>query len=285
MKVTVISGSRADYGLLEWPVRTLRADPFFEVTEREIWGMNVAAASNYCTIQFNLARPDIVLLLGDRFEILAAATAAHLLRIPIAHIGGGDVTEGSYDDAMRDCITRMASTHFATSDAAAARLHSVGYRNVHMVGNPGIDFIRNANWKGQRPIAEPYVVVAYYPETIDGTNDFEAVVASLPINSHWVFIAPNKDRGSEEIRDFMTGLAEERPFHASFYESLPHEDFLNLISHCSEFIGNSSAMLYEAPELGVKTRMIGKRQRGRAIPEGDGKASERIARILKCTAL
>ena len=120
-------------------------DGSFSVGLRKIWGQSFAEAS---TIDFDHA--DLVLLLGDRFEILAAATAAHLQRIPIAHIGGGDVTEGSYDDAMRDCISRFASIHFVTSTSAMARLSHHGYRNVHLVGNPGIDFIRHAEWKKER---------------------------------------------------------------------------------------------------------------------------------------
>src|SRR3990167_454162 len=104
---------------------------------------------------------DVMLILGDRFEILAAATAAHLQRIPIAHIGGGDVTEGSYDDAMRDCISRMCSIHFVTSTASMARLTHMGFHNVHLVGNPGIDYIRNADWKRAPPLAQHYVVVSY----------------------------------------------------------------------------------------------------------------------------
>ena len=137
----------------------------------------------------------------------------------------------------------------------------------------------------ERPIAEPYVVVSYQAETIDGTNDFEKLVGDLPISKHLVFIAPNPDRGSKEIAEYMHGLADERPMVATCYDFLPHAEFLNLLAHCEEFIGNSSAMLYEAPELGIKTRMIGKRQRGRTIPWGDSHASERIVNILKYTSL
>jgi len=263
-RILVVSGSRADYGLLEWPVKKLREDGAFHVTEMRIWGTSFADAAR---IEF--ADIDLVLLLGDRYEILAAATAAHLQRIPIAHIGGGDVTEGSYDDAMRDCISRMASIHFCTSEPALARLTHLGYRNVHLVGNPGIDYIRNAQWKGPRPIAEPYVVVAYYPETIDDTVDLDAVREAIA-GRRAVWITPNPDRGAERIPPG---------------ETFGHAEFLNLLAHCEEFIGNSSAMLYEAPELGIKTRMIGKRQRGRTLPWGDGNASLRMVNILKHCAL
>lgn len=280
MKLLVITGSRADYGLLEWPIKVLEADSFFQVETLKVWGRAFWEAYGAVEAALAAKRYDVMLVLGDRFEILAAATAAHLARVPIAHIAGGDVTEGSYDDAMRDCISRMASAHFVTSSSAMARLTAMDLHNVHLVGSPGIDYIKHADWKRERPIAEPYVVVSYQAETLDGTNDFAGI--EYPRDKHIVFIMPNEDRGNDEIR-FQIEHFGKLCAGVTVHESLPHADFLNLIAHCDEFVGNSSAMLYEAPELGVKTRMIGKRQRGRTIPWGDGNASERIAKILKYT--
>lgn len=285
-KILVISGSRADYGLLEWPVKKLKEDGDFGVKFMKTWNMGLAQVFNDTGARLEQDKPDLMLILGDRYEILAAATAAHLKRIPIAHIGGGDVTEGSYDDAMRDCISRMSSVHFVTSTSAMARLSHMGYRNVHLVGNPGIDYIRHADWKRERPIAEPYVVVSYQAETIDtGTlQDYDHIrecCLETQTKRH-VFIMPNPDYGNATIRQHIESKMEMYPDHKC-YEFLPHAEFLNLIFHCEEFIGNSSSMLYEAPELGIKTRMIGKRQRGRTIPWGDGFASERIVKILKYT--
>lgn len=268
MNISVISGSRADAGLLEWPLKCLREDPFFDVAEVRIWGHTAAQALEAMSAHLVWNTPDYVLLLGDRYEILSAAIAAHLQRIPIAHIGGGDVSQGSYDDAMRDCISRVASLHFATSADSVARLHSLGYSSVHLVGNPAIDYIRHSGWQQPRPTQERYVVVAYYPETIDDTVDLEAVEAAIA-GRQAVWITPNPDRGSERI-----------PPGRIF----SHADFLNLLVYADEFIGNSSAMFYEAPELGVKTNIIGKRQQGRVVPWGDGRASERIIEILKNNA-
>ena len=276
LKITIVTGSRADLGLLEWPIKTLQEDSYFQGQVLKIWGFTFDQAFRACTDSFTAERPDVVLVLGDRFEILAAATAAHLLRVPVAHIGGGDVTEGSYDDAMRDCISRVASIHFVTSTSAMARLAHWGFRNVHLVGNPGIDYIRNADWRKERPIAEPYVVVSYQAETLSGHVDRDWWV-TLP-DMRTVYIRPNPDRGSDEIN----GIIESRRFPEDITNSyIPHGEFLNLLAHCECFIGNSSAMLYEAPELGIKTRMIGNRQKGRTIPMGDGFASERMAKILK----
>ena len=278
MKITVVTGSRADYGLLEWPIKLLGEDPFFEVEVLRIWDTKFSQAS---MLPFE-PRPDLVLVLGDRFEILGVVCAAYLKRIPIAHIGGGDVTEGSYDDAMRDSISRMASIHFVTSTSAMARLTHLGYRNVHLVGSPGIDYIKHADWKKERHTEEPYVVVSYQAETLDGTIEMDKVFEAVGGRTV-VFIPPNPDRGSDEISQAIYKYCAEHA-NASWH-TYPHDQFLNLLFHCDEFIGNSSSMLYEAPELQVKVRMIGKRQRGRVIPMGDGLTSKRILNILKYTPL
>lgn len=276
-RICVVTGSRADYGMLLWPITKLSQDETFKVDTLSLWGAAHDQAYKKTDAFLNDFRPQTVLLLGDRFEILACATAAHLQRIPVAHIAGGDVTEGSYDDAMRDCISRMASIHFATSTSAMARLSNMGCRNNHLVGSPGIDYIRNTKWQDVRPYPEPYVVVSYQAETIDGTNEIEALIESLP-SCKRIYILPNPDRGSEDIaHSIKRALREQDEAHTW----IDHGKFLNLLSHCEAFIGNSSAMLYEAPELGIKTRMVGKRQRGRTIPWGDGMASERIAKILR----
>ena len=268
MRILIVSGSRADLGLLHCPEKELLEDGH-DVSLLQLRTQSIATAMSHSIGHFDYHKPKLVLVLGDRWEILAAATAAHLQRIPIAHIGGGDVTEGSYDDAMRDCISRMASIHFATSFSSASRLVSLGYRNVHLVGNPGVDYIMHERWQREREIAEPYVLVSYQPETIDDTVDLEAVERAVA-GRYAVRISPNPDRGSERIGGGV---------------SYSHDRFLNLMYHCDEFIGNSSAMFYEAPFLkpgGVKCRVIGKRQRGRVIPwGGDGKCSERIRDVLR----
>ena len=282
-RILVVSGSRADEGMLAWPIKTLRADPAFEIEIARYHGCSAMSAHLHVGGLLQRSRTHTMMVLGDRYEILGVVFAAHLLRVPIAHIGGGDVTEGSYDDAMRDCISRMATIHFVTSTSAMARLTHMGYRNVHLVGSPGIDYIKHADWKRERPYKEPYQVVSYQAETLDCTNDISSVLQSLDQNKRTVFILPNPDLLSEAIGASIAAYAFVNP-KCVIHKFLPHDEFLNLIAHCDEFIGNSSAMLYEAPELGIKTRMIGKRQKGRVIPWGDGNASERIAKILRYTA-
>jgi UDP-hydrolysing UDP-N-acetyl-D-glucosamine 2-epimerase len=277
-RILAISGSRADYGLLEWPVKVLRES--FEVDFEKLWQLDFGKMHDVVAIVCGSSvRPDCILLLGDRFEILAAAIAAHLQRVPIAHIGGGDVTLGSYDDAMRDCISRMATYHFATSTESFVRLCTMGGVEVHNIGNPAIDYIRNADWKRERPYTKTYVVVSYQAETSDGTieQDWSFLSAPFMSDKNVVFIRPNPDAGSDKVNELIDELC---CYGDIVLDQLPHAEFLNLIYHCEEFIGNSSSMLYEAPELGVKCRMIGKRQQGRVVPTGDGKASERIKEVL-----
>ena len=150
--------------------------------------------------------------------------------------------------------------------------------------NDVIDYIKHMPWRGPRPYERPYVVVSYQPETIDGADHMDAILASLPQGKLAVFIMPNDDLGSEAIRENIEAYCANHAPDALWFDSLPHAQFLNLLAHCEEFIGNSSSMLYEAPELGIKIRMIGKRQRGRVVPWGDGLASQRIIKILKYSA-
>ena len=286
-RVLAISGSRADYGLLEWPVKVLRES--FDVEFERLICYDPANAFTKADwlMSKKTWQPDCLLILGDRWEILQAAIAAHLRRVPIAHIGGGDVTLGSYDDAMRDCISRLATWHFPTSDKAADRLcgtsgyegceHGYPASSVHMIGNIAIDYIRHGDWKRERPIDEPYVVVSYQAETIDDDGDNIHELFEQLGGKKCVFILPNMDTGRDKIEALIRGFAAKED---AIMESLPHAEFLNLLYYCDEFIGNSSAMLYEAPELNVKCRMIGKRQAGRVKPTGDGKASERIREVL-----
>lgn len=150
----------------------------------------------------------------------------------------------------------------------------MGYQNVHAVGSTAHDFILGAQWKKDRPYPDPYVVVSYQAETIDGTVEWGKVLEAVN-GRKAVFFTPNPDLGAEQIKALI-------PPDAVVYEALPHDDFLNLLAHCEEFIGNSSAILYEAPLIGCRTNLIGKRQKGRVAPTaGDGKASERIIAILK----
>ena len=269
-RIDIISGSRADRGMLEIVRDALL--PYFAVG----W----EAAEQY---DVRRSDADMILVLGDRFEILRVVLAAHLCRKPVAHIAGGDVTEGSYDDAMRDCISRMASIHFVTSTSAMARLTHMGLRNVHLVGNPSVDLIKRGDWRQDRPIKEPYIVINCQPETLSErpAQVMRDLLRVLPVHPLRVYVRPNPDRGSDEINRIIDDVA--LPVDR-IIENIPHNAYLNLLAHCDLLAGNSSSLLYEAPELGIKTLLVGNRQKGRTIPWGDGHAAQRIANILRYTA-
>lgn len=269
-RILIISGSRADYGLLEWPAKVL--GDVFDVMFVSLTADEPSEAFLQADEHLRYIEPDCLLILGDRWEILQTAIAAHLRRVPIAHIAGGDITLGSYDHSMRDCISRLATYHFPTSPDSMSRLP---YEHVHMIGNIALDFILDGGWRGERPDLEPYVVVNYQPETIDGTVEWDLVVDAIAGRRPF-FFSPNQDQGAERVDGF---IARTYPW-AGTYTNMPRAEYLNFIYHCEELIGNSSSLLYEAPALGVKTRMIGKRQVGRVAPTGDGKASERILEVL-----
>lgn len=264
MRVNIISGSRADAGLLR---------PVYEACR----GAGINAV---CLSALDEVEPcDCVVVLGDRHEILKRVIDYHMRRIPIAHLCGGDVTRGSYDDAFRDCISRMATWHFVSNAAADARLLMMGYRNVHFVGATSIDAIKAH--KPIRRIEEPYVIVSYQPETATGENRIEEVFLSLPKDKLIVFFMPNDDTGSTEISEQIRRFSRSGLCRCIVHDYVQHGYYLDLLAYCDEIIGNSSSMFYEAPFLNVKTRVIGRRQLGRVIPEGDGTAGRKIVRILK----
>lgn len=263
MRVNVISGSRSDYGLLSPVACELRkrgVDTYFGAP---------------CEIGNNI---NCVVVLGDRHEILWECVRYYMRRIPIAHLCGGDVTLGSYDDGFRDCISRLATLHFVSSESAKLRLERRGYANVHLVGTTSVDVV--SAYRGTRPISRPYVVVSYQPETATGANLIDEVLASLPPDKMKVIFLPNDDTGSEDISRSILRYSEGRD-DVIVHSSVPHKEFLDLLNYCDEFIGNSSAMLYEAPLLGVVCRMVGDRQKGRVKPSLDGQPSKNIVRILK----
>ena len=260
-------------------------------------------------------RPDLMLLLGDRYETLAAGCAALLARCPVAHIAGGDVSEGAVDDAIRHALTKLAHIHFPTNRDAADRIIQMGEdpAHVHCVGSTGLDRLLQV-----RPMAradffrsvgleagERNLLVTIHPVTLaaDPLADAHALVAAL---------RRLPDRfGGRMINAMLESFTRERP-NAALHASLGTERYVNALTHCNAVVGNSSSGLYEAPSLQRPTVNIGDRQKGRmraasvidcpgetdailqAIhqalgldcrnvtnPYGDGRASTRIAAVLK----
>lgn len=314
ISVAVVTGSRSDYGILRPVIEALRADPAFRVdvlatgshlshefglTVREIeadgievrervemlmssdTGVGMAKSLGLGVIGFADAlgrlKPDWVLVLGDRFEIFAVAQACLMLGIPLAHLGGGDITEGAIDEAMRHAITKMAHLHFATHEDAARLILQLGEepRRVHCVGNPGLDAILSQPWPTLEemhaagyPVAQNDLLVVLHPETLGSGDPLDLATPMTqaledvgPPGAVWL-VLPNADAQGRELGNHLRAWAQGRPA-VHVFASLPRRWFLGLMAHCRAMVGNSSAALAEAPSLGLPAVDIGARQAGR----------------------
>lgn len=313
-RICVVSGGRADYGLLYWPMKEIAASSAFEL-QLAVTGMHlapefgetlatierdgfridarvemllasdtpvgIAKSIGLGTIGFAdaLARlaPDLLLVLGDRFEILAAAQAALVARLPVAHLCGGDVTEGAFDDAIRHAVTKMAHLHFATNEASARRLRQLGEdpARIFVVGSPGIDAIlrtpalTRAELEAETglDLAGHLLLVTFHPATLGSRPplaELEELLAALAgiADATLVFTLPNADTEgralARRIDAFIGAHGKARLFPA-----LGSQAYLSLLRHADAVIGNSSSGLLEAPSLGTPTVDIGERQQGR----------------------
>ncbi len=314
-KICVVTGSRADYGLLYWPmcliaekddfelqvvVTGMHLSPAFGETWRQIEadGINIAAKVEMLVAGdspvavaksvglgvigfadvFARLRPDLLMVLGDRFEILAAVQAALFARIPVAHVCGGDVTEGAFDESIRHAITKMAHIHFPTNADAARRLIAMGENpeHVYTVGSPGLDRIRHMSFMARAEFFDTIrltsmartLLVVFHPATLDRSDPLEqleellAALEDLGSQVGLLVTGANADTAGQRINARLQAFAESHP-NAAFRLSLGSELFINALQHVDAIVGNSSSGLYEAPSFGIPTVNIGDRQKGR----------------------
>ncbi|MEQ8331833.1 UDP-N-acetylglucosamine 2-epimerase [Nisaea sp.] len=240
--------------------------------------LSTSAAMAGFTRAWERKRPDLVLLLGDRFETFAAAAAAYLLNIPIAHIAGGDVTSGSLDDGLRHAISKFSHLHFTTNDEASARLIRMGEdpAMVLTTGSPALDSIQSLNLLSRDEVAERVgvplgahlLVVTFHPATADKgapVEQFEELLAALealPDDHVSLITYANADTGGEALNRVLEETAA-RSSHILARKSLGQMLYLSVLRHASIVVGNSSSGLYEAPSFGIPTVNIGSRQDGR----------------------
>ena len=312
-QVAVVTGTRAEYGLLRPVCEKLRESEQLSlalvvtgahlserygntVTEIEADGMPIAAkipilnhpstALGTChTIgdaiglfadYFAETRPDCVLVLGDRYEIFAAATAAAVLRIPLAHISGGDVTAGAADEFFRHSITKMASIHFPSCAAYAARIIRMGEepRRVFNVGGLGDENIRTMQLLSKEELtrrfsfdfSHPYLLVTYHPVTLGGdpAEEVKALLAALDRFPQLglIFTKANADAGGETINRLLDEYTARRA-NAVAFTSMGALGYLSAMRYCEAVVGNSSSGVVEAPSFQKPTVNIGDRQKGR----------------------
>lgn len=314
-RICFVTGSRADYGLILGPMRMIRDDPDLDLqlivtgthlaasygeTQRPIEDdgfavdarvdmvlaadtpVAVTKATGLAVIGFADAldrlRPDILFIPGDRYEMLAAAQAALIARIPIAHLCGGDVTEGAFDEAIRHSITKMAHLHFVTNRDAQRRVCQLGEAPDHVfkVGSPGLDTLlaaeamdRDAFFAslGMEPRART-LLVTFHPPTLDALEpvlqleELLAALDGLGPDFGFVFTGSNADTEGGRLNQRIMAYAAGRD-GAEFYASLGLRRYAAALRHVDVVVGNSSSGLYEAPSFATPTVNIGDRQKGR----------------------
>jgi len=313
-KVCVITGSRAEYGLLRLLMQGIEKDPTltlqiiatgshlskdFGLTYQEIENdgfkidykvemqqhsdspPDIAEAMGRCISGCGRAieamKPDLIVLLGDRYEILAAAAAALVAKIPVAHIHGGEVTTGAFDDALRHSITKMSQIHFVATEKSSKRVIQLGEdpKSVFLVGGLGVDAIKNIELLNREELENELemkflnknLLVTFHPETLDSKapeKQFEELLYALDFveDTSLIFTMPNADTGGIKIAKMIEGFVKTHS-NAHFYKSLGQKKYLSVIAQVDGVIGNSSSGLLEVPTFKKGTINIGNRQLGR----------------------
>lgn len=312
-KVCVVSGSRADVNYLLSPMRGIAADPSLSlqlvvtgshlspshglsVRSLEAEGfaiheqvdMLLVGDTPVCTAKstglgvigmsdaFQRLSPDLVMVLGDRFEIFAAVQSAFLMGIPVAHLGGGDTTEGAFDDGLRHAITKLAHWHFPTNSQAASRLIQMGESpdRVHTIGSTSLDLLAGfsplsrdefsavTGWKWQRR----NFLVTFHPATLaeqSPEEQIDVVLQGLPDDAGILFTGTNADPGGIRIQERIAAFVAKEPERRALVPHLGCQRYFSAICLMDAVVGNSSSGLYEVPSFGKPTINIGSRQEGR----------------------
>lgn len=316
IKICVITGSRAEYGLLSNLIKLLKESNFFKLqlvvtgthlsldhgyTYKEIIkdglkidkkidlkistnspidvAQQMSEAINGFSQMFENLKPNIVLLLGDRYEIICSSLVATIFNIPIAHIHGGEVTKGSVDNAFRHSITKMANFHFVASEQSKLRVLQLGEKNknIYNVGSLGIENVRKLKLLTKQKIKKilkinfdmPIFLITFHSETLSNIPIKKQITPLLEAleeikNTRFIFTSSNSDVGgniiNEKIIDFVA-----KNKNAQYFKNLGHFKYLSLMKWSAVVIGNSSSGIIEAPSLRVPTINIGERQFGREI--------------------
>lgn len=311
-RVAVVTTSRADYSHLYWVLRDLEAHPSIDlkliatgaqlaqefgaaVSEIESDGFtidervecllssdtDVGMAKTIGVATLGLAevlgrlRPDLLLLIADRYEMLAPAAVALALRIPLAHIEGGEVSEGAIDDAVRNALTKLSHLHFTPTETAHRRVIAMGEEpwRVHCTGAPSLDHLKRSSLLDRAALADclgvnvtdETVVVAYHPVTLadDTLLEVDALFAALNrLDAPIIFCFPNADAGSRKLVVRATEFCNARET-AQLFVNLNPVTYWSLLKHSGLMLGNSSSGIMETPALELPTVNVGMRQQGR----------------------
>lgn len=311
-RIAVVTTSRADYSHLYWPLRELNEHPAIELvvfalgphlspqyggTVAEIdrdgfpikariecllssdtdTGMakTIGIAIQSLADALTAWRPDLLLLIADRYEMLAPASVAVAMRIPIAHIEGGEVSQGAIDDQVRNAITKLAHIHFTSTDTARRRVIAMGEEpwRVHHAGAPSLDHLRRSKLLTRTDLqnrldlklVDPTILVAWHPVTIlKNTNaEADALFAALEQTpGQLIFVYPNTDAGSHALIERTRALVSSRP-NAHLFVNLDAVTYWSLLGQVDAMIGNSSSGIMEAASFALPVVNVGMRQQGR----------------------
>ena len=312
-KITVVTTSRADYSHLYWPLRELSAHPDvelkiiamaahlspefgatiheierdgFEIAERiecllssdTDVGMSktIGLATLSLSDVLGRMRPDLLLLIADRYEMLAPASVALALRIPIAHIEGGEVSEGAIDDAVRNALTMMSHIHFTSTQSARERVIAMGEESwrVYRAGAPSLDQLRRRTLFAREQLENrigialkhPAVLVAYHPVTLarDTVREADSLFAALQtLPDQILFCYPNADAGSRNLIERARAFAASHNEDAHVFVNLDALTYWSLLKQVDVLAGNSSSGIMESASFALPTVNIGVRQQGR----------------------
>lgn len=317
-KICIITGTRAEYGLLSLLAKKIEADrdlklqiistgshlsSEFGLTKNEIYkdGLkinyevnlklekkdtehSICLALSRGFVGFSKAykklKPDIIVVLGDRYELLAASYTATIHKIPICHIHGGESTVGAIDEATRHSITKMAHLHFVANKLYKKRVIQLGEnpKNVHNIGGMGIDVLKNIKLLNKKEIEEALKIrfkkknflVIFHPVTLEKTTSKKQFITILEVlkkfkNTNFFFSQSNADPDANVISKLAKKFVLRNKKNSIFFKSLGQQKFLSLMSISDVLIGNSSSGLLEAPSLKIPVVNIGNRQKNRMM--------------------
>jgi GDP/UDP-N,N'-diacetylbacillosamine 2-epimerase (hydrolysing) len=314
-KICVVTGTRAEYGLLRWVMEGIRESeqlelqviatgmhlsPEFGLTYLEIEAdgfkidrkvemllsadtpSSISKSMGLAMIGFADAmeqlNPDLVLLLGDRYEIFAAAAAAMIAKIPIAHLHGGETTEGAFDEAIRHSITKMAHLHFVAAEDYRQRVIQLGEHpdRVFLVGGLGIDNIMRLPLLNRQQLEQALdfqlgnrnLLVTFHPVTLEHETSASQMLELLEAlasqqDTHLIFTMPNADTDGRVLFKMIEDFVNQQPETRKAFTSLGQLRYLSCLRHVDAVVGNSSSGLAEAPSFRIVTINIGDRQWGR----------------------
>jgi len=318
-KICVVTGSRAEYGLLYWLLKSIKNSPSLHL-QLVVTGMHLSTeyGLTYRLIEeddftidykvemllssdtlsgiskstavgllgftdcFNQLKPDIIVVLGDRFEIFAASIAGLFAKIPIAHIHGGESTEGAFDESIRHSITKMSWWHFVAADSYRNRVIQLGENpnRVFNVGGLGVDAIKKSKLLSKKDLinktgiqfGEKNLLITYHPVTLEKETSqkyFQALLDVLDTlnDTYLIFTMPNADSDSRIIKQMIDRFVSKNKNRSISFTSLGHRNYISIMQYVDGVVGNSSSGLLEAPTFKIGTINIGDRQSGRLKAE------------------